>query len=393
MLGPRGLDFRFGVVQDLAAQYGLPDVQIPVDGPLPLVSFSSSGERQRSRREQSTAAFAQLTPASTNTADEISLGVDETAPEADTTCKQDGHFALTFDDGPVFFRTSRVVEALKPWGAKATFFELGNAWGTNCLQPKFFGECEALWKAMLADGHTIGYHSWRHTDIGSTDMSTIADETAKGQLGFARFMGHHGLIFRPPNGATGTGSPPHRYFTSLGYRFVNWNLHTQDWTFALDLWDDAIKPGAKKTVLGIIDNALASHAQARLGSHEWKAAQSNVKTPYIALLHDTDANVWLDYFDEILQKITKAGYTAVNMATCLGLPFEQVYASQGLKYKAAVMAEENPCGSSEGGRWLLWEGVDDKPPMFQPICIRSDTCKQWGYQESIKGAVAQCMIP
>ena len=59
---------------------------------------------------------------------------------------------LTFDDGPVAGPTSRVLDALKAECVKATFFLIGrNA-----------AAAPALVRREIAEGHTVGHHSWSH---------------------------------------------------------------------------------------------------------------------------------------------------------------------------------------------------------------------------------------
>src|ERR1700686_4686702 len=59
---------------------------------------------------------------------------------------------LTFDDGPHPDHTPRVLDALKCYGAKATFFVTGK----NCvLYPD-------LIRRIVTEGHSIGHHSFSH---------------------------------------------------------------------------------------------------------------------------------------------------------------------------------------------------------------------------------------
>ncbi|NUQ71607.1 MAG: polysaccharide deacetylase family protein [Chthonomonadales bacterium] len=60
--------------------------------------------------------------------------------------------ALTFDDGPDRRNTPIVLDALKRYRARATFFLIGEQVSAN----------RALVERMVADGHVIGNHSWSH---------------------------------------------------------------------------------------------------------------------------------------------------------------------------------------------------------------------------------------
>src|SRR4051812_16818422 len=59
---------------------------------------------------------------------------------------------LTFDDGPLSGTTERVLEALKNECVRATFFMLGR---NAAAHP-------ALAKRVLADGHTVAHHTYKH---------------------------------------------------------------------------------------------------------------------------------------------------------------------------------------------------------------------------------------
>jgi peptidoglycan/xylan/chitin deacetylase (PgdA/CDA1 family) len=59
---------------------------------------------------------------------------------------------LTFDDGPSPGSTERVLTALKHECAHATFFMLGRSAAAN----------PALAKRVLAEGHTVAHHTYKH---------------------------------------------------------------------------------------------------------------------------------------------------------------------------------------------------------------------------------------
>ena len=80
----------------------------------------------------------------------------------------DHEVILTFDDGPSPKTTPRVLAALEHECVRATFFLIGrNAAGAP-----------GLVKRELADGDTVGHHSWSHpavTERGLTDEAARAD--------------------------------------------------------------------------------------------------------------------------------------------------------------------------------------------------------------------------
>lgn len=69
-----------------------------------------------------------------------------------TKCTVDKNIALTFDDGP-FDYTNELLDQLKKYGYKATFFLNGNNWGN-------INDYKATVKRMISEGHQLGSHTY-----------------------------------------------------------------------------------------------------------------------------------------------------------------------------------------------------------------------------------------
>lgn len=119
---------------------------------------------------------------------------------------------LTFDDGPTPKITEQILDILDNYGAKATFFCLGN---NAELYPELVEE-------IVARGHAVGNHSYNHTRgwLTSTD-NYMASAYRAGQ-----FLPHTRL-FRPPYGRI-TVSEVAR-MRSQGWRVVMWNSISEDY--------------------------------------------------------------------------------------------------------------------------------------------------------------------
>ena len=91
---------------------------------------------------------------------------------------------LTFDDGPIPIVTPFVLNILKQYNAKATFFCIGD---NVRKHPDIF-------EHVKNDGHAIGNHTFNHLKGWKTDDKTYIDNTLKadGLL--------HSNLFRPPYG-------------------------------------------------------------------------------------------------------------------------------------------------------------------------------------------------
>lgn len=133
--------------------------------------------------------------------------------------------ALTFDDGP-WPTTSELLDVLKKYDAKATFFTIGRQ----------ISEQPETMKKMAKAGHQIATHSWDHADSGGgngVDMTrqnaeTQIEEVQKGQQAITDATGQEASkAFRSPGGnyhddIIWTLQP---YVTSE----IGWNVDTEDW--------------------------------------------------------------------------------------------------------------------------------------------------------------------
>jgi peptidoglycan-N-acetylglucosamine deacetylase len=77
---------------------------------------------------------------------------------------------LTFDDGPAPGTTERVLEALQAECVRATFFMLGRNVAAH----------PGLAKRVLAEGHTIGHHTFRHPLLSHMTLARAAAEIDHG---------------------------------------------------------------------------------------------------------------------------------------------------------------------------------------------------------------------
>ncbi|NDV81068.1 polysaccharide deacetylase family protein [Bacteroides sp. 51] len=125
--------------------------------------------------------------------------------------------ALTFDDGPDPVQTPKVLDVLKEHHVRATFF---------CIGSKVKGN-EAIIQRMVAEGHTLGNHSYAHTwrfPLYSTQRMTADLEQCRRELEEA--SGQKVVWFRPPFGVTNPTIA--RVVKRLGYKTMGWNIRTLD---------------------------------------------------------------------------------------------------------------------------------------------------------------------
>jgi peptidoglycan/xylan/chitin deacetylase (PgdA/CDA1 family) len=91
---------------------------------------------------------------------------------------------LTFDDGPIPIVTPLVLNILKQYNARATFFCIGDNVNKH---PDVFQQVKTA-------GHAIGNHTFNHLKGWDTDDNTYLDNTLKADALL------HTHLFRPPYG-------------------------------------------------------------------------------------------------------------------------------------------------------------------------------------------------
>lgn len=177
---------------------------------------------------------------------------------------------LTFDAGFENGNTEAILDALKKHNTPATFFLVGNYLSTR----------PDLVKRMVAEGHTVGNHTYHHPDMSKIstkeafskelgDLETLYQETVGQPMK---------KYYRPPQGKYSEDNL--QMAKDLGYQTFFWSLAYVDW------YEDKqpTKEEAFKKLLGRI------HPGA------------------IVLLHSTSKTNG-DILDELLTKWEEMGYT------------------------------------------------------------------------------------
>ncbi|MFH6997957.1 polysaccharide deacetylase family protein [Flavobacterium sp. FlaQc-57] len=124
--------------------------------------------------------------------------------------------ALTFDDGPSEF-TLEVLELLKKYNAKATFFCIGK---NIEIHPEIV-------KQIIAEGHLLGNHSYSHSKFFDFyNAKKITDEIQTTDSLLEKFTSKKINFFRPPYGVT---TPSIRRALQLtGHKVIGWNIRSLD---------------------------------------------------------------------------------------------------------------------------------------------------------------------
>lgn len=166
----------------------------------------------------------------------IAVNISMKIPGKQPPKKASGKMAyLTFDDGPSTL-TPQVLDILKENGVKATFFVIGR---------NIKGH-ESVLKRAVAEGHTIGGHSYSHNyDLIYHDVDSFFKDIERGQKTIEQVTGKEMDVFRFPGGSNNSVSKkaqdPKVYSqgkwimndltkeaAKKGYHYYDWNVSIGD---------------------------------------------------------------------------------------------------------------------------------------------------------------------
>ena len=133
---------------------------------------------------------------------------------------------LTFDDGPIPEVTPAVLELLKTYDAKATFFCIGQNINTH---PEIF-------QKIISDGHAIGNHTYNHLNGWKTKADAYIQnvEICAQVINVNHQIARLKPLFRPPYGRI-TASQ----YAALKkqYSLIMWDVLSEDWKTKLNSED------------------------------------------------------------------------------------------------------------------------------------------------------------
>ena len=118
--------------------------------------------------------------------------------------------ALTFDDGPHPVLTPKILDILKEYQVKATFFIVGE----NAVNYPDIVE------RILKEGHEIGNHTHTHDKIDR-------EEIERCEKTIYELTDYKTKLFRPPEGLI--NNAVRSASSRLGYDIILWNIDTRDW--------------------------------------------------------------------------------------------------------------------------------------------------------------------
>lgn len=125
---------------------------------------------------------------------------------------------LTFDDGPIPEVTEWVLDTLKQYNIKATFFCIGE---NVRKHPKIF-------KRIIAENHQVGNHTFNHLNGWETDTKKYYDNMFISEVEMQQHVeGDTDYLFRPPYGKI-TKAQAKLFVEELSVKIIMWTVLTKD---------------------------------------------------------------------------------------------------------------------------------------------------------------------
>jgi peptidoglycan/xylan/chitin deacetylase (PgdA/CDA1 family) len=128
---------------------------------------------------------------------------------------------LTFDDGPSTTVTPRILDVLKQYNVKATFFVIGKMAENNAF----------LVKRESSEGHVVANHTYSHNyDYIYADTKNLVDDFNKSEVLLKSILTeYNSKLVRFPGGAMGSAREAFRQATiKAGYHYIDWNALNND---------------------------------------------------------------------------------------------------------------------------------------------------------------------
>ena len=119
---------------------------------------------------------------------------------------------LSFDDGPHPVATNFVLDTLKDYGAKATFFCIGDN----------VAEHPALYNTIIEQGHAVGNHTYDHLNGWQTDNDRYFKNIEQAEKLIAS------TLFRPPYGKITFKQIKYLMAKKQAFKIIMWSVISAD---------------------------------------------------------------------------------------------------------------------------------------------------------------------
>ncbi|MGC5772926.1 polysaccharide deacetylase family protein [Paenibacillus pabuli] len=190
--------------------------------------------------------------------------------------------ALTFDDVPDPRFTPQVLDILKKYKVRATFFIVGNRAEKH----------PDLVKRMVKEGHIVGNHSYNHPVFSKLSMNAFRKQILHTGDIIRDLAGYTPKMIRPPYGDI--NEQQLQWSAKQRYSIVNWNVDSLD-------WKGLTKDKVKENILSAVKpgSIVLQHAGGGVGSN---------------------LNGTIEALPEVIEELRNRGYELVTLDEMLGLP-------------------------------------------------------------------------
>lgn len=223
---------------------------------------------------------------------------------------------LTFDDGPDAVQTPRLLEILKKYNVKATFF---------MLSEKFNEKTLPLIKRVASEGHIIASHHHDHENNNSKTEVDYREGLKKSITNVARVLEeidapNREIYYRFPYGAYGAGSLSYHHMNVMkevsqelfGDNCINfsfWDIDSLDWLKPMDQKD------VLSNILANIEGGTAYNMVKGRWSGKPKKESYTIRTPMgggVVLMHDIHSRS-VDTVEVLLRMFRDKGIEVVPL--------------------------------------------------------------------------------
>lgn len=213
---------------------------------------------------------------------------------------------LTFDDGPYPTYTAGVLRVLKDYDVHATFFMLGLQVRRN----------PGLARQVVAEGHTVGNHTYSHKKLAKLPPAKIRWEIKKGREAIYKATGVNTRWTRPPYGSM--GGKVWRQLSAQRLRVALWDVDSRDWK----------KPGARKIAASVL---------------------KHTKPGSVIIMHDGGGNrrQTVRALEIIIPQLKRRGYTFVTLDQLDEMRREDRAAAAAKRRAPSKASGAQPGGSSK----------------------------------------------
>lgn len=205
---------------------------------------------------------------------------------------------LTFDDGPHPVHTPRLLDILKKYKVKATFFAMGE------LIKKY----PLISKRIVAEGHILAGHDWQHTSSNTELESVFTKGLTQSVLAVKGLNKEREFYYRFPYGAYGKGEGDYHHLNTMkkvsqklfGENCINfafWDIDTSDWVSNMTSSDIV------QTLMANLNGGIAYRFKKING--KFKKSAYRIRKPLaggVILMHDIYKNA-VDATEIFLKKI------------------------------------------------------------------------------------------